>query len=294
MKKFFCLFYIISHCLLAEDSSAQDIHNYIVNAFEENDWMKLLNGSKAMLDNYQETTYSDDAAYYLGVAYFNLKDYAISNDKFSQYLKQKYNPKFFYDSINYKFLIAEQYKTGKRKRLFKWTKAPKIASGKEDALQIYDEIISIMPNHELAMKSLFSKGQILSGMEEYKESVETYQKLIYYFPQSDLAIESFVGIADVYLKQSRFKSQDPHLLEMAEINLAQMESVYPNSEKIKDIKNKLSEMKEEYAKNFYDIGYFYEKTHKKQAAILYYSKVISSYPDTNHAKLCQKALKTLR
>jgi outer membrane protein assembly factor BamD (BamD/ComL family) len=284
----------LSTCLFADNFSAQDIHNYVVNAFEEKDWTKLLNGSKAMISNYPETSYADDAFYYLGVAYFNLKDYNVSNDHFSSYLKQKYNPKFFFDSINYKFLIAESYKNGEKRRLFKWSKAPKIASGTEDALQIYDEIISVMPHNELAMKSLFSKGQILANLEEFKESVDTYQQLIASFPKTDLAIESFVGIADVYLKQSYFNSQDPHLLEMAELNLSQFQLTYPNTDRINAVKEKVMQMKEEYAKHFYDIGYFYHMTGKKQAAILYYSKIVASYPETKYSQMCKEALKKLK
>jgi len=294
MKKLLLLFLSFSSLVFAEGFSAQEMHHYIVNAFEEKDWMKLLNGSKAMIENYETSSYAEDATYYLGVAYFKLNDYAISNDHFSQYLKQKYNPKFFYDAINYKFLIAEEYKNGAKKRLFKWSKAPKIASGLDDAIQIYDEVISIMPHHELAMKSLFSKGQLLAEIQEYKESIETFQQLITSFPRSDLAVESFVYIADVYLTQAHFKSQDPHILEMAELNLEQLQNSYPSSELIKDVQGKLLSMKEEYAKHFYDIGYFYEKTGKSQAAILYYSKIITSYPETKYAKMCEQTLKKLK
>jgi outer membrane protein assembly factor BamD (BamD/ComL family) len=53
-------------------------------------------------------------------------------------------------------------------------------------------------------------------------------------------------------------------------------------------------MQEVYAKSFYEIGQFYERTKKPHASVLYYSKIIKTFPNTKSAELSKKRLKVLR
>ena len=55
-----------------------------------------------------------------------------------------------------------------------------------------------------------------------------------------------------------------------------------------------SEMLELYAQNFYEIGQFFERTKKPQAAVIYYAKIIKNYPTTKSAEISKKRLSVLR
>ena len=46
-------------------------------------------------------------------------------------------------------------------------------------------------------------------------------------------------------------------------------------------------MKEKYAQGFLEIALYYEKAKKKDAAILYYSKILESFPDTDCSKIAK-------
>ena len=86
--------------------------------------------------------------------------------------------------MHYKFVIAENFQKGAKKRLFGLT-GPKVIIADDDALEIFEEIISSMPTHDLAIKALFAKGQVLSHFEEYKESVAIFEQLIERFEKHD-------------------------------------------------------------------------------------------------------------
>jgi outer membrane protein assembly factor BamD (BamD/ComL family) len=49
-----------------------------------------------------------------------------------------------------------------------------------------------------------------------------------------------------------------------------------------------------FAESFYEIAQFYERAKKPHASILYYSKIIKSYPNTKSAELSKKRLNVLR
>lgn len=245
--------------------------------------MELKEEASLLFHSYKGSPFADEALFYLGVANYNLNELDVANKYFSKYLKKRFSSTLFMDAVRYKFSIAEKFKTGAKKRMLKLKKAPKVLSGKDDAVIIYDEIIAILPNHELAVKSLFGKAEILISFKEYKESIETLQLLIKRFPKTDLAALAYLKIAEVFLKETSPKHQDFSLLDMAEINLRKFRDNFPSDERIREAEKMLLDMKEIYAQSLYEVGSFYERTKKTKASILYYTKVVSDFPETQYA-----------
>ena len=75
----------------------------------------------------------------------------------SDYLKKSASPKHFEEAIEMKFAIAEFFREGGKKRLFGSHKLPAIMPAREDALKIYDEVITTLPHHDICHS--FSSGQ---------------------------------------------------------------------------------------------------------------------------------------
>lgn len=279
--------------LIAEEKqpieSVQKYYSIASDAFEKYDWNKVIKNSLLIIRNYPESAFTKESLFFLGVAYFNMRDYEMSNKYFTKYLKDDFNPKYFEETMHYKFSIAENFKNGAKKRLFGWQKGPKILVAHDDALAIFDEIIASMPMHDLAAKSLFAKGQILFETEEFKDSIATFEQLIENFQKHELSVNSFIEIGKVYLKQTTYKKQDPDILDLAELNLEKMKQHYPGEiVKISELEKIIVEMKEKFAQGFLEVANFYEKTNKKDAAKIYYTKIINGFPDTNASKLAQK------
>jgi outer membrane protein assembly factor BamD (BamD/ComL family) len=165
---------------------------------------------------------------------------------------------------------------------------------KDEALKIYDEVINALPNDDLAARALFGKGKISLEDEEYEASIETFQTLIRRFPQHGLIPEAYVEIARVYLIESKERYPDANFLDLASINLRKFRQDFPSDERIAIAETILAEMQEVYAKSFYEIAQFYERTKKPHASILYYSKIVKTFPNTRTAEQSKKRLQILR
>lgn len=277
--------------------SASEYYSLASSSFEKLQWQKVIYFSKHLVHKYPKSPFTKDALFFIGVAYFNIKDFEKSNRYFSRYLKDDFSPKYFEESMHYKFLIAENYKKGERKRMLGLSKGPKIVNSLEDALSLYDEIISSMPTSDLAIKAMFGKGELLYKDEEYKDSVATFEKLIDKFPTSDLAVNSFIEIGKVYLKQTTYKTQDSDVLDLAMLNLNKLKETYPSEkQKIKALNYIVLQMQELFANGLLEMAVFYEHTKKTDAANLYYQRIINTFPNTkvsyiakqNYAKLNEK------
>lgn len=288
---FFCFFILTAPIYTHQREATQSVHEYYSlanNAFEKYEWIEVIKYSKIIIQKFPTSSFTKDALYYLGVSYFNLKDYEIANKYFTRYLKDDFNPKYFEETMHYKYSIAHFFKKGSKKRVFGWKKGPKVLSAKEDSIVIFDEIIASMPTHEIAIRSLFAKAQLLVEDDEFKDAITTFEQITDKFEKHDLAIESFIEIQKVYLKQTTYKKQDPNILDLAELNIQKFRESYPlENEKTTLLDNILLEMKEKYAVGFLEIARFYEKTNKFEAAIIYYSKIIESFPNTKSSKVAQ-------
>lgn len=274
--------------------SVQEHYSLTIEAYEKEDWSELVRQATLVIKNFPGTSFIQESLFYLGAGYYHLQDYEMANKYLTQYLKKQVAVQHFREAIELKFYIAEKFKEGARRHILGWESLPKWMPAYEESLKIYDEVISALPNDELAAKALYGKAELQIADEEYKTAIETYQMLIRRFPKNGLAPDAYVQIAKVYLKQCQDEYPDSDFLDLAEINLRKIRQDFPSDERIAIVENMYADMQEIYARSFYEIGQFFERTKKPHASVLYYSKIIKTYPNTKSANLSKERLRALR
>lgn len=275
------------------DKSAYDYYHEILGHFQNQSWDKLIVIGKDMLARYKESPFNAEVYYYLGVSYFQLQDFDMSNFYLGKYLKNERTPKFFEEAIACKFDIAEKFYEGARKHIFGMEKLPKVLPAKEDALDIYDEIITALPRHDLTAKALYKKGLLLLDFEDFKPSVESFEVLIRRFPKHYLAADAYLGIQSVYLKQSEKEFPDPDILELAHINFNRFNESFPSETRLEQAQKMLGATEDCFAKELFETGSFYERTNKHDAAMLYYANILTNYPHSTYAQKAKKSAERL-
>ncbi|MBY0529208.1 MAG: outer membrane protein assembly factor BamD [Rhabdochlamydiaceae bacterium] len=274
--------------------SVQEHYSAALDAYQKKEWDTVITQSIIVLRNFPTTPFAQDILFYLGVGYFHKKEFDQSNKMLTRYLKKQSTPKHFEEAIHTKFQIAEQFHHGAKKHVLGWDSLPKWIPARDEAIAIYDEVITALPHHELAARALYGKAQLLLKTEEYKSSIETYQMLIRRFPKHPLSVDSYIGIGQVYLIQSQDQYPDQDYLDLAEINLRKFRQDFPGEDKVAIAEGMLLNMKEVYASHLYDIARFYERTHKPHASHIYYTRIIAKYPETKVAGLAGKRLQKLK
>lgn len=274
--------------------SVQEHYSAALTAYQKKNWDELIKQSIIVKKNFASTPFAHEALFYLGAGYFHTQEYELANEELTFYLKKQTTPKHFEEAIDYKFSIAEKYQKGAKKSLMGWQTLPKWVPAIEDALSIYDEVIMALPHHELGAKALYGKARLLFKDEDYKVSIETYQSLIRRFPKHNLAVQSYLGIGEVYLTQCQNQYPDPDFLDLAEINLRKFKQDFSQDEQIALAEKMFIQMQEIYASHLYETAQFFERTKKPHASIIYYSKVLASYPSTECATRAKKRLNALQ
>lgn len=287
--RFFLLLLLPIFAFAKQD--VQEYYNNIISSYEEKNWDDVVYLSKIVKKRFFK--FDPDVYFYWGVAAYELKSYEKANDCFSTYLKMASNPSNFEDVIHYKFSIAEYFRTGTNKSVLSWDIMPKWIPAKEEALDIYEEIVSSLPHHDLGARSLFGKAVVLSYFEEYQDSIETLNLLIRRFPKHELASSAFLEIEKVYLKKVRSKDQDPNLLDLSQVNLRKFAQAFPSDPKLALAHKVHGYIEEGFANSLLEVGDFYKRTGKKRAAIVYFNKIDAQFPDSKAAVVAKKKLERL-
>jgi outer membrane assembly lipoprotein YfiO len=274
--------------------SVQEHHSAVLEAYQEKKWDELVHQATIVLKNFPEAPFAQEAPFYLGAGYFHLGNYDMANKYLSRYLRKQVALQHFRDAIELKFYIADKFREGTKRHLMGFESLPKWVPAYDEALKLYDEVISALPNDELAAKALFGKAALQIADEEFKPAIETYQNLIRRFPKNALAPEAYVQIGKIYLSQCQEQYPDTDFLDLAEINLRKFQQDFPSDPRIATAEKMLTDMQEIYAQSFYEIGQFFERTKKSHASILYYSKILKTYPNTKSAELAKKRLHALQ
>ncbi|MBI3508364.1 MAG: outer membrane protein assembly factor BamD [Chlamydiia bacterium] len=304
MKKWFFLTLISALPLFAieeeeltwEDQgpNAQQLNHMLQVAIEKQDWWGVVDYADLLAYCFPLNPLAQESAFTVGEAFIHLDQLELANRYFTAYLNRTTAPKQFEKAIECKFWIAEQFFNGAKKRLFNSHKMPKWVSAKEDALQIYDEVILARPHSEMGAQSLLHKALIQKEFGDYKESLETLDLLIRRFPKHDLAAQAFVEKNRLYLDQCQNESLNPTLLDLAFVNLEKFKLAFPREMRIEEAEKPLLEIRESFAQNLLETGKFFQKTKKIPASIIYYTKVIAKYPETKAAGVAREKLEDLQ
>lgn len=277
--------------------SESDANHYLIKHYNEGGryynakkYRKAYSHFERVIYFFPASEVAAEASYYLAVCYYEMGEYDFANREFSAYVTASADPAFFEDAICFKFNIAEHFKEGKRRRAFTSRYLPKWISAEDEALQIYDEVILALPNHELTVCALRSKAELLRRMREYRASVDTYQILIRRFPKHEATPDAYVSISEVYYEQCQHDFQNPDLLAFADLNARKFSDDFPRDERIQVINDYVQKMKETYARGLYELGLFYERKGHPHAAAIYYQTAIKEFPETSIACACQERL----
>lgn len=261
-----------------------------IKEFEEGNWEKVIETFTLVRTHFGKDPKADEALYFLGIASLKLGDAEAGEKYLSRYLKKSQQPKYLEEVQYGRLEIAKLYRKGSRLHLFGWKFMPKWLSGKTEAVRILDEISLTMPYTDLAAKSFYELGKLLVTLKDYKGASESFTTVAKRFPDSELAIKSYMKISDLYLEQSEKEYQNPDLLQLAEINLVRFKTAYPGDGALAKAEENIEQMKENYSQGLYDTGQFYERKDKPKASAIYYLQSLGKFPTTNAAKLSKGRL----
>lgn len=143
-------------------------------------------------------------------------------------------------------------------------------------------LISTYPDSDYFPKAKYALAESMyrQGGRENLDSAETaYKDFIIYFRDSDLADDAQLMVAMTHIRRVQSADRDNTEARLAELELREMISSYPNSDLLEEAKQKLRDVDEVLARNSFNIAnqYFLRKNYL--ASIDRYKEIEDKWPD---------------
>lgn len=195
------------------------------------------------------------------------------------------------------FAIAEMYYRGKRKGLPFFNVG--IFSGKSDAVKYLDQVAKNAPFSKYAEKGKFMAGVVLEDLERYEDDIEeegaitAYQFVVDRFPDGGFADDAQYRIAMCYYLTAKRARHNKKAFGGAIRNFRKYVRLYPKGEFVEEAEAKIKEMDFKAAKGTFEVGQYYEKRRKTEAALIYYREVIEKYPLSEWAEKAEARIEDI-
>ncbi len=143
-------------------------------------------------------------------------------------------------------------------------------------------LISTYPDSDWFPKAKYALAESLyrEGGRENLDSAETaYKDFIIYFRDSDWADDAQLMVAMTHVRRVQSPDRDNTEARLAELELREMISTYPNSDHLEEAKQKLRDVDEVLAANSFNIATQYFRNRNYLASIDRYREIQEKWPD---------------
>ncbi len=231
-----------------------------------------------------------EALYVQATAQLELGDYRAAHDAYKALLNDFPGSVYAERALPAEFRIGEQYLDGQKRKA--WKGMLRIRDY-DEGIKIMDDIIANHGGTELAEMALKTKADYYYRQGEFEMAQDEYARLARDYARSryqpyallrsaQSALASFAGV----------KFDDAGLVE-AEERFKQFQQQYPQVAEAKDVPVILDQIRTTRAQKEYEIGHYYERTHKRTAAAFYYRSTVLNWPGTTWAAQAEARLAQL-
>ncbi|HKL20992.1 MAG TPA: tetratricopeptide repeat protein, partial [Tichowtungia sp.] len=246
-----------------------------------------------LVKRWPESPQTADALQALGAIYFKQGENEKAFETYEKLIKSYYTGLTDYDQVlENQYAIAKREMNRKRmKLLFGGYSAP------ERAIPYLKSIIKNAPQWKRAPEIQFEIGEAYRANKQYTEAIAAYSTLEYRYPDSSFAEKAaFAKIQSLQVLVEK-TPYSVDLREDAQLAVEIFSAGYPESAYRDEVARFKSDLAERAAKNDFETARFYERVPdpvKKEAALVYYKKVVDEHPDTDYAARAKVRLKVLQ
>jgi outer membrane protein assembly factor BamD len=154
-----------------------------------------------------------------------------------------------------------------------------------DAIQEFQAVILQYPGNAVVDSAQYYLAESRYQRGEYILGAYEFSKLIKTMPASKLIPDAQFMLADCYYELSPDYRLDQQYTKKAIEEFQAFIDFFPTSEKVKEAEKKINELNDKLAHKEYNTASLYNIMGDNESAIIYYTKVVDDYHDTQYAPL---------
>ncbi len=179
------------------------------------------------------------------------------------------------------FSIGVAYLQGEKRRFIKILKLPAF----DDGVNIIWDIADREGHSPLALRALTSLARAQEQKNKYFEAYQTWAEIATRWPTGETGKQALLRMAQELHASYSGAQYDAAVLESARSYYEDFTGRYPALAEELNIAGELALITEQLAYKQYELGFYYERTDKPDAAKMYYDKVLADWPGSKAADM---------
>lgn len=224
-----------------------------------------------------------------GVCYEKLGHYFKASEIYQQIIDQYPAYEHIEEVVKKQFKIGNMYVDGKRRTVWKIPTVSAVDKG----VEIESKVVENMPYSEMAPYAKLNQGLGFEKLKKYPKAIENYKEFLDKYPDHELVYEVRFRMAEAAYLQSHDSEYDQEATDQALGYFQVFIQDFPNSKYITLANERIHELEERKAEGYLKTAKFYLKRKEKQAAIVYYKKVIDQYPNSKAAFIAKEKIENI-
>ena len=213
-------------------------------------------------------------------AYFADGDFYKAYLSYEKILNQFGATKYFEYAIKKEIEIAKKFLAGKTRKVWKVFRL----TARLEGLKILDDIEVRWPGSESGAEAVMLRADHFFERGKYFEAEQEYHRMLVSYNKSCHYPRAMFQEAESKLRQYEGKYYDSICLDEASVLFRQFKLRYPEKAKEKKVDAKLAWILQEEVEKEFEIADFYNRTGKKDQAVIYWKNVIEMAPENELAQ----------
>jgi len=279
---------ILSGLTGADGRDALVLMNKARKAEQQLHYHTALKAYDRVVKNYPNSIYAPEAYYHTGKIWMARGRYYKAFDSYQQILTRYPNTKRFNELIEEQYRIASALLDGARNRLWLGIRG---FTNREISVGCFEIILGNAPYSDYAPLVLMNIARGHQYLGNTDEAIDALDRLINNYPQSVIAPDAYLRLAKLHASLVEGPAYDQAETKQAITYDEDFMILFPSDPKIAEAAQGLDKMKKMLGESKIRIADFYfYKRDNYTAARVFYNEAITSYPDSDVAKLARQRL----
>lgn len=251
--------------------------------------------NRAALKAYVKVTKKYSTSVYAPEAYYRIANIRLARHQYVkafeayQTIVGRYpSVKRFNEIIDEEYRIASALLDGTRNRIWGWMPG---LTNREKAVIYFEAVVANAPYSDYAPLALMNAARGRQYLGQSEEAIDSLDRMVNNYPQSVLAPEAYLRLAQLHASLVEGPYYDQAETKQAITYDEDFMILFPSDPKIGQAAQGVDNMKKMLALSKIKIGDFYFYKHDNYpAARVFYNEAITSYPDSDVARLARQRL----
>lgn len=234
----------------------------------------------------KNTGQKEKVIFLLGEVYFMTAEYEAAEETYQSFLGQFPKSDYFNEAARHLYETGFKFLEGARIDLW----GMPILPGEDHGLKIIRDLVKRYPFNEFSEKSQMRLADWFYKQEKYSEAQLEYDLFIKTYQRSEFLPRAQFNYAACYLNKYWGSNYDNADLIAAREEFQRCLEKYPDSGLAAEAEKKLAEIDSEEGERDYLVADYYFRTGHLQAARVYFSNIVKTYPRTSWASKAKEML----